>query len=63
MQAWSENSFGRYFFNSSMVALGTVVITVVVASLAAFAFARYHFRFKEIIFYVFLAASRYRASN
>ena len=56
MQAWSENSFGRYFFNSLIVALGTVVITVVFASLAAFAFARYRFRFKEIIFYLFLAS-------
>jgi ABC-type glycerol-3-phosphate transport system permease component len=36
--------------------LGTVVITVVVASLAAFAFARYRFPFKEVIFYLFLAA-------
>jgi multiple sugar transport system permease protein len=56
VQAWSENSFGRYFFNSMEVALGTVLITVVLASLAAFAFARYEFRFKEIIFYAFLAA-------
>ncbi len=38
------------------VALGTVLITVVLASLAAFAFARYNFRFKEVIFYAFLAA-------
>lgn len=39
-QAWSENSFGHYFFNSLGVALATVVITVVLASLAAFAFRR-----------------------
>jgi multiple sugar transport system permease protein len=56
VQAWSENSFGRYFLNSAEVALGTVLITVVVASLAAFAFARYTFPFKEIIFYGFLIA-------
>ncbi|HEV3186853.1 MAG TPA: carbohydrate ABC transporter permease [Acidimicrobiales bacterium] len=56
VQAWSENSFGHYFLNSLVVALGTVVITVIVSSLAAFAFARYRFPFKEIIFYVFLAA-------
>lgn len=54
--AWSENSFGSYFLNSALVALGTVVLTVVFASLAAFAFARYQFRFKEIIFYLFLAS-------
>jgi multiple sugar transport system permease protein len=56
IQAWSENSFGQFFLNSMIVALGTVAITVVVASLAAFAFARYTFRFKEIIFYIFLIA-------
>jgi multiple sugar transport system permease protein len=39
-----------------IVALGTVAIVVVVASLAAFAFARYTFPFKEVIFYIFLAA-------
>ncbi len=32
------------------------MITVVFASLAAFAFARYEFRFKELIFYLFLAS-------
>lgn len=55
-QAWSENSFARYFLNSLAVSLGTVVITVVLASLAAFAFARYRFRLRELIFYVFLAS-------
>lgn len=54
--AWSQNGFSSYFLNSLIVALGTVLITVVVSSLAAFAFARYQFRFKELIFYVFLAA-------
>lgn len=56
VQAWSQNSFDRYFVNSAIVALGTVAITVTVSSLAAFAFARYRFRFKEIVFYLFLAA-------
>jgi ABC-type glycerol-3-phosphate transport system permease component len=55
-QAWSENSFGHYFFNSLGVALATVVITVVLASLAAFAFARYKFPMRELIFYIFLAS-------
>ncbi len=54
--AWSQNSFSSYFLHSLIVALGTVAITVVVASLAAFAFARYRFPFKEVIFYLFLAA-------
>lgn len=56
VSAWSQNGFSTFFLNSFLVALGTVIITVVVASLAAFAFARYNFRFKEVIFYIFLAA-------
>lgn len=56
VQAWTENSFSRYFVNSLIVSLATVAITVVIASLAAFAFARYKFRFKELIFYIFLAS-------
>ena len=44
VQAWTENSFSHYFLNSLVVAIATVVITVVFASLAAFAFARYSSR-------------------
>ena len=56
VQAWTENSFSRYFLNSIIVSVATVVITVAFASLAAFAFARYDFRFKQTIFYIFLAS-------
>ena len=56
VQAWTENSFSRYFVNSLIVAIATVVITVVIASLAAFAFARYQFPLKQTIFYFFLAS-------
>ena len=56
VQAWTQNSFGHYFFNSLFVAIATVVITVSFAALAAFAFARYSFPLKELIFYAFLAA-------
>ncbi len=55
-QAWTEGSFSQYFTNSMIVALGTVLIVVAFASLAAFAFARYQFPMKELIFYILLAA-------
>jgi ABC-type glycerol-3-phosphate transport system permease component len=42
--------------NSLLLTVATVVITVCLASLAAFAFARYKFRFREFIFYSFLAS-------
>jgi multiple sugar transport system permease protein len=56
VQAWTQNSFSHYFLNSIFVSIATVVITVAIASLAAFAFARYNFRFKQTIFYTFLAS-------
>ena len=56
VEAWSQNSFGRYFVNSLIVSIATVIVTVVIASLAAFAFARYKFPFKELIYYTFLAS-------
>jgi ABC-type glycerol-3-phosphate transport system permease component len=56
VQAWTENSFSRYFMNSLIVSIATVIITVIFAALAAFAFARYKFPMKEVIFYVFLAS-------
>jgi multiple sugar transport system permease protein len=54
VQAWTENSFSHYFVNS--LAVATVAITVIIASLAAFAFARYRFPLKQVIFYIFLAS-------
>jgi multiple sugar transport system permease protein len=56
VQAWTENSFSHYFVNSLLVAVATVAITVIIASLAAFAFARYRFPLKQVIFYIFLAS-------
>src|SRR5580692_1100448 len=56
VQAWTENSFSRYFMNSIIVSIATVILTVIFASLAAFAFARYTFPFKQTIFYIFLAS-------
>jgi multiple sugar transport system permease protein len=54
--AWSSNSFGVYFANSALVAAGTIALTVPFAALAAFAFARYRFPMRELIFYLFLAS-------
>jgi ABC-type glycerol-3-phosphate transport system permease component len=47
--------FNSLFFNSLFFAIATVM-TVAIAFLAAFAFARYKFPLKEVIFYIFLAS-------
>lgn len=56
VQAWKTVDIERYFLNSTIVAAATVAVTVMFASLAAFAFARYKFRFRELIFYLVLAS-------
>lgn len=47
--------FGRYYFNSAVVAVSTTVLQILVASLAAFAFARLRFRGRDVIFILYLA--------
>jgi multiple sugar transport system permease protein len=45
----------RWLFNSAVVALGTTALTLVVASLAGYAFARLEFPFKRTLFVIVLA--------
>lgn len=46
----SGGQIGSYVLNSTLTALMTVVITTVVATLAGYAFARFRFRGKRVIF-------------
>src|SRR5262245_26396126 len=39
--AWHSAPFGRFFLNSAVVAVGTVLANLVLCSLAGYAFARY----------------------
>ncbi len=45
----------RYFFNSTFVAVSTTVLTVVIGSLAAFAFSRLRVPFERVLFPLLLA--------
>jgi multiple sugar transport system permease protein len=54
---WSANpgvTFGRFFLNSVLVAVGAVLGNLVGCSLAAYAFARLRFRFRGILFAVMI---------
>jgi multiple sugar transport system permease protein len=46
----------RFFLNSSIIALATVICTVIIAGLAAYGFARFGFRGSRALFLVMLAA-------
>lgn len=54
--AWKEGGFGRYFINSIFYTTSVVIGIIIVASLAAYAFSRFNFPFKNILFYCFMAA-------
>jgi multiple sugar transport system permease protein len=49
-EALQANHFGRYFLNSLGVALATTALTVLLASMMAFAFARFEFPGKRLAF-------------
>ncbi|HML20244.1 MAG TPA: carbohydrate ABC transporter permease [Aggregatilinea sp.] len=52
--ALQSESFDRYFFNSLFVAVSTTMITVLLASMMAYAFGRMEFFGKRILFAVLL---------
>lgn len=54
--AWKEGGFGRYFINSIFYTTAVVIGIIVVASLAAYAFSRFSFPGRNIMFYTFMAA-------
>ena len=44
-----------YFFNSAFVAIATTIGQIIIASMAAYAFARLNFKWREPLFLIFLA--------
>ncbi|MFH1038076.1 MAG: carbohydrate ABC transporter permease [PVC group bacterium] len=54
-KAWQAAPFARYFFNSILVSVLVTIGQVFTSALAAYAFARMQFRFKEPLFLLLLA--------
>jgi multiple sugar transport system permease protein len=52
--AWTSNDFGRYFTNSLVVAVATTLLTILLSSMMAFAFARFEFPGRRILFVLLL---------
>lgn len=50
VEVWRTNPFGRYFFNSTLVAVLTVGLNLIFCSLAAYPLARLQFRGREVLF-------------
>ncbi|WP_159783784.1 carbohydrate ABC transporter permease [Sodalinema gerasimenkoae] len=55
IRVWQSQPFGRYLFNSTLVALGTVVFNLIFCSLAAYPLARLEFRGRDFIFTAVIA--------
>lgn len=54
-RALSRDNFGRYFLNSTAVAIGTTALTVTVSSMLAYAFARLRFPGRRLLFVLVIA--------
>ncbi len=50
VQAWTSNKFGHYFFNSLLVATVTTALAVLLSSMMAYAFARFRFPGRKLLF-------------
>jgi multiple sugar transport system permease protein len=55
VEAWNTAPFGRYFFNTTFIAIMVVLGMLFTSVLAAYAFARLEFFGKNVIFAFFLA--------
>src|SRR5947209_2184708 len=49
-EAWNSNQFGHYFLNSLIVATATTILAVLLSSMMAFAFARFQFPGRRLLF-------------
>jgi raffinose/stachyose/melibiose transport system permease protein len=54
INAWTVGRFNTYIINSLIVTIPTVIGVVALSSLAGYALARYQFRGRSIVFYMFL---------
>ena len=54
VRAWTSNNFQQYFVNSVIVTVSSTAITVVLSAMLAYAFARYDFPGKSVLFYTML---------
>jgi len=55
-QAWMQGGFGRYFLNSIFYTVSVVVGIIIISSMAAYAFSRFRFPGRTLLFFVFMAA-------
>lgn len=55
VRAWTSSGFAHYFLNSAVVSLSTVLLVLLFGSMMAYAFARFEFVGKKVVFYSMIA--------
>jgi N-acetylglucosamine transport system permease protein len=53
-RAWTKAHIGQYFLNSGVVVAGSLTLTMLMGAAAAYVFARYEFRGRQIAYYLFV---------
>ncbi|WP_169082318.1 carbohydrate ABC transporter permease [Paenibacillus sp. PL91] len=53
---WSRAHFGDYFFNSIMVTVGSMIVSLVMAATTAYILARYTFKGRGTLYFVYVAS-------
>lgn len=56
VKAWSSGPFLRYFFNSVFISISVLILQFLTMVPAAYAFARYNFKWKKLLFSLVLIA-------
>jgi multiple sugar transport system permease protein len=54
---FERQPFLRFFLNSTIISLSCTAVSLLFSSLSGFAFAKYHFPGKEVLFFVFILAA------
>lgn len=54
-RVWFDSGFQGYFINSLIISCSATLLVMLTAPLAGFAFAKLNFRYKELVFGLFLA--------
>jgi ABC-type glycerol-3-phosphate transport system permease component len=57
VQAWNRAPFSRFFMNSLIVSISTVIGQLITCSMAAYAFACVQFKGKNVLFIAFIATT------
>ncbi|MCM0677694.1 carbohydrate ABC transporter permease [Micromonospora phytophila] len=54
-RAWGEGHLGAFFLNTLLVLIGSVFLTMLLGSMAAYVLARYEFPGNRVIYFMFLS--------